>query len=131
MTASAWPMKRKIDSQGGPTGHLATYERLREAGTNGVQLPIKAYRDGQLIGTEMLYTDGQFDTDDGKAHFQPSPWSSFPAVLEAQKKIMPSGSTTAGRTISGNRPITLSISASARDASPWHPWKSTRRMPSS
>lgn len=78
--------EKEIDSQGGPTGHIATYARLREAGTNGVQLPIKAYRDGQLIGTEMLYTDSQFDTDDGKAHFQPSPWNGFSAVLEAQKK---------------------------------------------
>lgn len=78
--------EKEIDSQGGPTGHLANYERLREAGTNGVQLPIKAYRDGQLIGTEMLYTDGQFDTDDGKAHFQPSPWNGLPTVLETQKK---------------------------------------------
>lgn len=57
------PGAPKIDSQGGPTGHLATYERLRAAGNNGVQLPIKEYKDGQLIGTEMLYTDNKFDTD--------------------------------------------------------------------
>ena len=30
-----------IDSQGGDTGHLVTYERLRKMGNNGVQLPIK------------------------------------------------------------------------------------------
>lgn len=78
--------EKEIDSQGGPTGHLATYERLRAAGTNGVQLPIKEYRDGKLIGTEMLYSDNKFDTDDGKAHFQPSPWNGFPAVIEAQQK---------------------------------------------
>ncbi|CAN0506479.1 unnamed protein product [Ectocarpus sp. 12 AP-2014] len=78
--------EKEIDSQGGPTGHIATYERLREAGTNGVQLPIKAYRDGQLIGTEMLYTDGEFDTDDGKAIFQSSPWNGFPAVIEEQQQ---------------------------------------------
>lgn len=77
--------EKEIDSQGGPTGHLATYERLRQAGNNGVQLPIKAYRDGKLIGTEMLYTDSTFDTDDGKAHFQPSPWNGFPEVVERQK----------------------------------------------
>lgn len=43
-----------IDSQGGGTGNLATYERLRAMGNNGVQLPIKEYKDGTLIGTEML-----------------------------------------------------------------------------
>ena len=59
-----------IDSQGGGTGNLATYERLRVMGNNGVQLPIKEYKDGKLIGTEMLYMDGKFDTADGKAKFQ-------------------------------------------------------------
>ena len=37
-----------IDSQGGGTGHIATYARLRAAGNNGVQLPIKEYKDGKL-----------------------------------------------------------------------------------
>lgn len=78
--------EKAIDSQGGPTGHLATYERLRAAGNNGVQLPIKEYRDGKLIGTEMLYTDNRFDTDDGKAHFQPSPWNGLPGVVQQQKE---------------------------------------------
>jgi arsenite oxidase large subunit len=75
-----------IDSQGGPTGDLATYDRLRAMGTNGVQLPIKEYKDGQLIGTEMIYTDYKFDTKDGKAHFLPSPWTGLPGTVEAQKK---------------------------------------------
>ena len=56
-----------IDSQGGGTGNLATYERLRAAGNNGVQLPIKEYKDGKLIGTEMHYLDGKFDTADDPA----------------------------------------------------------------
>lgn len=77
--------EKKIDSQGGPTGHLATYERLRQAGNNGVQLPIKEYRDGKLIGTEMLYTDNRFDTEDGKAHFQASPWNGLPTMVQQQK----------------------------------------------
>ena len=33
---------------------------------NGVQMPIRAYEGGKLIGTEMLYTDGKFDTSDGR-----------------------------------------------------------------
>lgn len=75
-----------IDSQGGPTGHLATYDILRKMGNDGVQLPIKQVRDGKLVGTELLYTDGKFDTPDGKARFLPAPFMGLPAMLEAQKK---------------------------------------------
>jgi arsenite oxidase large subunit len=74
-----------IDSQGGGTGGLVTYERLRAMGNNGVQLPVKEYKDGRLIGTEMHYTDGKFDTSDGKAHFKPSPWPGLPAPVAEQK----------------------------------------------
>jgi arsenite oxidase large subunit len=79
-----------IDSQGGGTGNLATYERLRVMGNNGVQLPIKEYKDGKLIGTEMLYMDGKFDTADGKAKFLPSPWPGLPkpvADLKAKHRF--------------------------------------------
>jgi len=74
-----------IDSQGGDTGHLATYERLRKMGNNGVQLPIKEYKNNKLVGTEMLYTDNKFSTADGKAHFLPSPWPGLPKPVQAQK----------------------------------------------
>ncbi len=75
-----------IDSQGGGTGGLVTYERLRAMGNNGVQLPVKEFKDGKLIGTEMVYADYKFSTDDGKAHFLPSPWTGLPATVEAQRK---------------------------------------------
>jgi len=75
-----------IDSQGGPTGKLVTYERLRRMGNNGVQLPVKEYRDGKLIGTEMVYADYKFSTKDGKAHFQPAPWNGLPEPVERQRK---------------------------------------------
>ncbi len=74
-----------IDSQGGPTGHLATYALLRAAGNNGVQLPIQEVRAGRLVGTPTLYADYRFDTDDGRAVFQPSPWQGLPARVEAQR----------------------------------------------
>ncbi|MGI9333333.1 MAG: arsenate reductase (azurin) large subunit, partial [Gammaproteobacteria bacterium] len=74
-----------IDSQGGGTGNLVTYERLRAMGNNGVQLPVKEYKDGKLIGTEMVYADNRFSTDDGKAHFKPAPWPGLPAPVAAQK----------------------------------------------
>ena len=75
-----------IDSQGGATGHLVTYERLRKQGNNGVQLPVKEYRDGKLTGTEIVYADNKFSTDDGKAHFQSAPWNGLPEPVEAQRK---------------------------------------------
>lgn len=75
-----------IDSQGGGTGHLVTYDRLRMMGNNGVQLPVKEFKNGKLVGTEMVYTDHKFDTKDGKAHFLPSPWTGLPAPVEAQRK---------------------------------------------
>lgn len=74
-----------IDSQGGDTGYLATYQLLRKAGTNGVQLPIKEVKGEKLIGTEMLYTDGKFDTKDGRAEFKPAPWNGLPKMVAGQK----------------------------------------------
>ncbi len=79
------PVSPPIDSQGGPTGYLATYALLRQAGNNGVQLPIREVKDGQLIGTPMLYTDAKFDTPDGRAIFKPSPWPGLPAKIELQR----------------------------------------------
>lgn len=74
-----------IDSQGGSTGYLATYARLAAAGNNGVQLPIKEYKDGKLLGTEMNYMDGKFDTSDGRAEFKQSPWPGLPKLVADQK----------------------------------------------
>jgi arsenite oxidase large subunit len=74
----------EIHSQGGDTGNLATYALLRAAGNNGVQLPIKEVKGGKLIGTDMLYTD-KFGTDDGLAHFKPSPWMGLFKSVQAQK----------------------------------------------
>ena len=74
-----------IDSQGGDTGYLATYALLRKAGNNGVQLPIKRVEGDKLIGTEMAYSDGKFDTKDGKAEFKPAPWNGLPKMVADQK----------------------------------------------
>lgn len=74
-----------IDSQGGDTGHLATYALLRKAGNNGVQLPIQRVEGDKLIGTEIHYADGKFDTKDGKAEFKPAPWNGLPKIVADQK----------------------------------------------
>ncbi len=75
-----------IDSQGGSTGHLVTYDRLRRSGNDGVQLPVISWDEATgFVGTEMLYTDGRFDTEDGRAHFQPALWQGLPATVQQQK----------------------------------------------
>jgi arsenite oxidase large subunit len=74
-----------IDSQGGDTGYLATYALLRKAGNNGVQLPIKEVQGDKLIGTEILYADGKFDTKDGRASFKPAVWNGLPKMVSEQK----------------------------------------------
>ena len=79
------PGAEPIDSQGGGTGNLVTYERLRAMGNNGVQLPVREWKNGRLVGTEMHYTDGKFDTGDGKAEFKPAPWPGLPKQVADQK----------------------------------------------
>lgn len=71
-------------------GEHVTYDRLRAAGTNGVQEPCVGYENGKLMGTKRLYTDGKFGTSDGKAHFMPSVWRGLQAKgREAQKAAYP------------------------------------------
>ena len=75
-----------IDSQGGATGDLVTYERLRAMGNDGVQLPVQKFENGLLVGTEILYADGKFDTQDGRAEFKASPLKGLLEPVAAQKK---------------------------------------------
>jgi arsenite oxidase large subunit len=59
-----------------------TYERLRAMGNNGVQEPVTGFKDGKLVGTERLYTDGKFTRhgrEDGKALFCASTWRGWQA----------------------------------------------------
>ena len=56
-------------------GEYVTYERLREAGTNGFQSPAVGYDpETGIQGTPRLYTDGKFDTEDGRAIFKAAAW---------------------------------------------------------
>src|ERR687897_1608891 len=47
--------------------HLLSRDRLKQLGTNGIQIPI-AKKGGQLVGTKRAYED-KFATPDGKANF--------------------------------------------------------------
>ena len=75
-----------IDSQGGSTGSLVTYQRLKALGNTGVQLPVKKIDNNKLVGTEMLYLDKKFDTDNHRAKFLPSPWRGLLGKVAAQKE---------------------------------------------
>ena len=66
-----------------------TYERLRAAGNNGVQEPVKGYENGALVGTKRLYEDGVFTRhgrEDGKALFCMGSWRGLQAPGKAQQQ---------------------------------------------
>ena len=66
-----------------------TYERLRSMGNNGVQEPVTGFADGKLVGTERLYTDGNFTRhgrEDKKALFCAAEWRGWQAAGKAREK---------------------------------------------
>ncbi|KVK54193.1 arsenite oxidase large subunit [Agrobacterium deltaense] len=67
-------------------GEFVTYERLSAMGTNGFQEPATGFSDGKIAGTQRLYTDGVFSTDDGKARFMDAPWRGLQAPGKQQQK---------------------------------------------
>lgn len=71
-------------NQGNPD---VTYDRLRAMGNNGVLEPVVGFENGKLIGTDRLYSDGTFGTDDGKARFCAAGWRGWQAAgKEAEQK---------------------------------------------
>ena len=95
-----------MDGYNANTGKIVTYDRLRAMGNNGVQEPVVDFKDGKLVGTKRLYTDGKFDRhgrDDKKALFCAGAWRGLQAPGKAAQKATttPSSSTTAGRTSTG------------------------------
>lgn len=73
-----------IKNAGG--GQHVTYERLRAMGTNGFHEPAVDFKDGKIVGTKRLYTDGKFSTKDGKAKFLAAPWRGWAAPGKAEQK---------------------------------------------
>jgi arsenite oxidase large subunit len=67
-------------------GEFVTYERLREMGTNGFQEPAVGFEGGQIVGTQRLYADGVFSTEDGKARFMDAPWRGLQAPGKEQER---------------------------------------------
>ena len=66
-------------------GEFVTYDRLRQMGTNGFQEPATGFENGKIIGTKRLFTDGKFNTPDGKAHFAETQWRGL-SIAEKQKE---------------------------------------------
>jgi arsenite oxidase large subunit len=67
-------------------GEFVTYERLRAMGTNGFQEPAVDFKDGKIVGTKRLFTDGKFGSKDGKAHFMATEWRGFQAEGKQAEK---------------------------------------------
>jgi arsenite oxidase large subunit len=67
-------------------GEHVTYERLRAMGTNGFQEPAVDFKDGKIVGTKRLYTDGKFGAKDGKAHFMETQWRGLQAAGKDEQK---------------------------------------------
>ncbi len=66
-----------------------TYDRLRAMGNNGVHEPVVEFKDGKLVGTERLYTDGKFTRHgrkDGLALFCAAKWRGWQAPGKASEK---------------------------------------------
>ena len=72
--------------QHAPGGEFVTYERLRAMGTNGFQEPAVGFEDGKIVGTDRLYTDGKFSTEDGRASFMEAQWRGLQAPGKEQQK---------------------------------------------
>ncbi len=67
-------------------GQFVTYQRLRAMGTNGFQEPAIDFKDGRIVGTKRLFSDGKFGTKDGKAHFMATVWRGLQAEGKQQEK---------------------------------------------
>ncbi|WP_108462906.1 arsenate reductase (azurin) large subunit [Devosia naphthalenivorans] len=67
-------------------GEFVTYERLKAMGTNGFQEPATGFEDGKIIGTQRLYSDGKFSTDDGKARFMRTEWRGLQAAGKEEQR---------------------------------------------
>ncbi|MBB5278587.1 hypothetical protein HNR26_004688 [Rhizobium rosettiformans] len=67
-------------------GEFVTYERLSAMGNNGFQEPATGFAEGKIEGTQRLYTDGVFSTDNGRAQFMDAPWRGLQAPGKQQQK---------------------------------------------
>jgi arsenite oxidase large subunit len=85
-----WKAEEDAFMDGYNTAHPdVTYDRLRAMGNNGVQEPVVGFKDGKLVGTRRLYTDGNFTRhgrEDKKALFCGGGWRGLQAPGKATQK---------------------------------------------
>ncbi len=85
-----WKAEEDAFMDGYNTAHPdVTYDRLRAMGNNGVQEPVVGFKDGKLVGTMRLYTDGNFTRhgrEDKKALFCGGGWRGLQAPGKATQK---------------------------------------------
>ena len=85
-----WKTEEDAFMDGYNTAHPdVTYDRLRAMGNNGVQEPVVGFKDGKLVGTTRLYTDGNFTRhgrEDKKALFCGGGWRGLQAPGKAAQK---------------------------------------------
>jgi arsenite oxidase large subunit len=85
-----WKTEEDAFMDGYNTAHPdVTYDRLRAMGNNGVQEPVVGFKDGKLVGTRRLYTDGNFTRhgrEDKKALFCGGGWRGLQAPGKATQK---------------------------------------------
>jgi hypothetical protein len=53
-------------------------------GNNGFQEPATDFKDGKIIGTKRLFTDGKFGGKDGKAKFMETQWRGLQAPVKLE-----------------------------------------------
>ena len=85
-----WKAEEDAFMDGYNTAHPdVTYDRLRAMGNNGVQEPVVGFKEGKLVGTTRLYTDGNFTRhgrEDKKALFCGGGWRGLQAPGKATQK---------------------------------------------
>jgi arsenite oxidase large subunit len=67
-------------------GEFVTYDALRTMGTNGFQEPATGLENGQIIGTQRLYADGNFSSGDGRATFAQTQWRGLQAPGKTEEQ---------------------------------------------
>ena len=101
-------------------GEFVTYERLRAMGNNGFQEPAVDFKDGKIIGTKRLYTDGKFGTKDGKAHFMATRMARPAGARQggAEGEVQVPDQQRAHQPSSGRAPISIRRTSSSWIAGP-------------
>ena len=65
---------------------FVTYDRCGRWAPTASRSRPRAFKDGKIVGTKRLYTDGKFGTKDGKATFMEAQWRGLQAPGKEEQK---------------------------------------------